>query len=542
MSAAQDHSDIDKLPTEFEVHEAIREVFLDPQNGTQDDISRAGCLALAKKSNEVGGKDNGHVVWNAWRKSFPTTPNPSKNRVQFAGVNFSTSENKLNDQPISFAKFEFGDWAEFKGSEWDGFTNFEGAKFGGNACFLSARFGSNANFSCVVFGPKADFRSVAWGLSANFQGTYWMQDATFSGAQFGGLAMFNYALFEDGANFEGTEWHSLSHPKWLSYKSMTNFQGVVFVGQVSFQGARFDCDMNFSGASPKVHLGTLTLTKRAQLATFIEDNDLSTKTFHRIDFSGAEFLGNVNFENRCFLSKTSFGCLDQEIALQSLERDQEGKLISYGEMRWRLSVYKSLPKGKATTFAQVPEFHGCEFNQDTSFEGAKFPQPTGSEEAARAYRTLKLAFSKQQAIREEQRFFRLEMEEETLRETGLKRVLFKAYKFCSDYGFSVVRPLVYGGVLVLALTALYGFLSWLGQCGVSLQACHFAPQWLEFSLLQTLPLPGLDKLVEDASKVFWPSGAWWGLALSVLVVFHKTISLAVLFLVGLAIRNLFKLK
>ena len=73
-----------------------------------------------------------------------------------------------------------------------------------------------------------------------------------------------------------------------------------------------------------------------------------------------------------------------------------------------------------------------------------------------AYRTLKLAFNKQQAVREEQRFFRLEMEEETLRETGIKRWLFRAYKTFSDYGFSVTRPLKYGGLGVLVLTLLYG--------------------------------------------------------------------------------------
>ncbi|MFM7697105.1 MAG: hypothetical protein ACKO5X_00535 [Limnohabitans sp.] len=134
------------------------------------------------------------------------------------------------------------------------------------------------------------------------------------------------------------------------------------------------------------------------------------------------------------------------------------------------------------------------------------------------------------------------MEEETLRETGLKRWLFRVYKELSDYGFSISRPLKYDGFSVMALTSVYGLLSWLGHCGLTVQACQFAPQWLEFSLLQSLPLPGLDKLSEAASKAFWPAGAWWGLVLSALVILHKTISIATLFLVGLALRNLFKLK
>ncbi len=155
---------------------------------------------------------------------------------------------------------------------------------------------------------------------------------------------------------------------------------------------------------------------------------------------------------------------------------------------------------------------------------------------------MKLAFSKQQAIREEQRFFRLEMEEETLRETGLKRQLFKAYKLLSDYGFSVARPLLLLLATLLIFAAIYGLLSWWGQCGFSVQSCRLAPEWLEFSMLQSLPLPGLDKLSVEASQVFWPAGQWWGLVLAVLVIVHKTISLAALFLIGLALRNLFKLK
>lgn len=134
------------------------------------------------------------------------------------------------------------------------------------------------------------------------------------------------------------------------------------------------------------------------------------------------------------------------------------------------------------------------------------------------------------------------MEEETLRETGFKYVLFKAYKFCSDYGFSVVRPFTLFIAAWLGFAWIYGFYSGVAPCYSWQSYCTFQSEWLNYSLQQALPLPGLDKLVEEASEVFPPSGAWWGLALSVLVVFHKTISLAMLFLVGLAIRNLFKLK
>ncbi len=376
-----DHPDIEKLPLEIDgipVRETIREIFRNPENGTPDNISKAGCLSLALKSNEVGWEGAGHVVWNAWRENFPVSRSGSpKNNADFEGVDFSV----CTDSEVSFRRFQFGRRASFK----------------------KATFAKKISFMDAVFGDSSTFHQ---------------------------------AKFLGGANFRSS--------------------------------AQSD-----------------------------------TKFFLRTRFSECQFAEVVNFSNRTFLSSVSF---------------------------------------KGTKFDTFPVFHGCELHQDTSFEDAIFPPATGNENAARAYRTLKLAFSKQQAIREEQRFFKLEMEEETLRETGIKRWLFRAYKIFSDYGFSVTRPLLYGGVAVVALSLVYGLLSWLGQCGSSMGACRFAPQWLEFSLLQTLPLPGLDKLSEVASKAFWPEGAWWGLGLSALVILHKTISLAALFLTGLALRNLFKLK
>lgn len=70
------HPDIDKLPLETDgirVRETIREIFRNPENGAPDNISKAGCLALAIKSNEVGreaGDGKTHVLWNAWCERF----------------------------------------------------------------------------------------------------------------------------------------------------------------------------------------------------------------------------------------------------------------------------------------------------------------------------------------------------------------------------------------------------------------------------------------------------------------------------------------
>lgn len=510
MSSVQDRPDIEKLPLEIDgvsVRETIREIFHNPENGTPDNISKAGCLALAIKSNEVGrtvGGDKTHVLWNAWRERFAVTRGRlrSRNAVDFSAIDF---RNEPNDD-ILFSNMQFGDDADFSFAQFGNYANFQFAQFGERAVFVGAlfegranfdvsRLGDGADFSVAQFANGADFTVAQFGANTQFVATQFGAQTDFRGAQFGNRVDFRYAHFGDEAIFRGYSW-----------KTLQTVYGHHFQAAKDWADAR----------------------------------NLLPDVFRGVRFSGAVFEGTVDFSDRQFSSTTDFGLLHVEFTYTDVVRDKDQRPVQDEDSEWQTEEKR--PTQHHVSFGKAPIFHGCELHQDTSFEGVVFPLATGSDEAARAYRTLKLAFSKQQAIREEQRFFRLEMEEETLRETGLKRWLFKAYKKFSDYGFSITHPLKYGGLSVLALTAVYGLLSWLGQCGLSVQACHFAPQWLEFSLLQTLPLPGLDKLSEAASKAFWPAGAWWSLGLSALVILHKTISLAALFLIGLALRNLFKLK
>jgi uncharacterized protein YjbI with pentapeptide repeats len=512
-----DHPDLENLPLEIDslpVRETVREIFRNSENGTPDNISKAGCLALALKSNEVGGEAKGHVIWNAWRMAFPSQKNWSTADGQFKSqaLNWSNISDFRNfdGRLKNFAHFLFDHGADFTGAWWDFDLDFRGAKIGDDAIFAGANFGS-------------------W---AKFQGSQWGNFGIFLGGKWGSNARFEAAIFGVGCDFSLTSWKD------------ANFRGAMWGRGARFCASQWQGYADFSAAEWNELIDffqTEQLWASAQQRA--SKDNTAPNAICEVSFSGAEFKSQLNFTGRQFVGTTFFAREEYQPpnCIRTVSRYPDGKAVldNEGSPTW---VNWEGRHAHTIFLTAPPFFHGCELHQDTSFEGAQFPEPTGSEEAARAYRTLKLAFSKQQAIREEQRFFRLEMEEETLRETGPKRWLFQAYKTFSDYGFSITRPLKYGGLFVLGFTVVYGLLSWLGQCGLSIQACHFAPQWLEFSLLQTLALPGLDKLSEAASKAFWPEGAWWGLVLSALVIAHKTISLVALFLIGLALRNLFKLK
>ncbi len=406
-----------------------RDVFRDPANGTPDDISTAGCLALAKL---------GKTAWNAWRNNFPAWDNEESgdttNNVDFSNVDFT-----IPDEEGRINRF------------------FNGFNFGNRAMFTFAKFPDHTSFSHATFGCLTSFEGAVFGVATGFQNT----------------------CFENGANFDGS-----------CFMELGSFKEAIFQGTSSFLASPWE---------------NITPNTESQLLG----------RFRSITFSGARFLGDTDFSGRIFEGACSFAGLALPAHVKSLT---------------------------PTIFEKAPKFHNCKLHQDTTFDGAVFPHPSGSNEAARAYRTLKLAFSQQQAVREEQRFFKLEMAEEAARATGIQKFFYKAYAACSDYGFSVGRPLALLGLSLLAFSGVYGFFSWLNHCLPTQAACQFNPSWAEFSLIQALPLPGLDKLSDALrGQLFLPSG-WISIFVTMAVILHKTVSIAALFLAGLALRNLFKLK
>jgi hypothetical protein len=503
----QDHPDIEKLPlviNNIPVRETIRDIFRNPENGTPDNINKAGCLALAKQ---------GAIIWNAWRAAFPAIqilkaifPTQYRNRADFSSQNFQGILSNLQD-------FDFGNRANFDQSVWGSFTKFEGTKWGNQSSFFGA-----------VWGDHCNFERAQWGEFCRFDGAVWGETTKFSSAKWGSNCMFNEARWGVHSSFAHANLGG-----WLK------FNNCVFEHDAAFDFSCFGKDIKFTGT---IFEGSVRFSS--------SDN---ANKFSSIDFSGCEFKKEADFGGRKFCGKTNFGLTHESDKKLSLVRDEKGLIVYRDDNEFPL-FYKTDFDRRPVIFHKQPNFHGCEIHQDTSFEGAKFPEPTGTEEAARACRTLKLAFSKQQAVREEQRFFRLEMAEETmgyrnkakqaLREfellkglrEGFTWVLYKAYSMLSDYGFSVARPLVLLVAAWLVFAAIYGSHS-NGQtiCMVWMEGCELQINWLNFSLQQALPLPGFDKLDHPIKGV---AVGWLFL--------HKTISLAALFLIGLALRNLFKLK
>ena len=127
------------------------------------------------------------------------------------------------------------------------------------------------------------------------------------------------------------------------------------------------------------------------------------------------------------------------------------------------------------------------------------------------------------------------------------RHLFALYGLLADYGFSVKRPILAWLLFTGACAALYGIGMSASRCWLVAQDCiasgALTGKWIEYSLLNALPLPGLDRYAEEIRKALFEAAHP---LVSLLVLFtgivHKTASLVAVFLVALALRNLFKMK
>lgn len=291
------------------------------------------------------------------------------------------------------------------------FADFSHACIGPRTQFHAVAFGNHVRFTGARFGKMVDFREAKFGDGIDWRETQFDDHATFNGTQFGKATLFDGARFGDHATFSGAWFKELTGFTNAQFGGTTRFDGAFFEGMTSFAHAYFRANVNFAAGG-----------------TDPADSPWGFRTdvFRSMNFRNAIFGGDVSFTNRRF---------------------QQGVTFS------------------GAIFARIPDFHGADLHQDTDFQGASFNvsgwrSDGEASRAERAYRTLKLAMAEQHASNEQARFFAYELECRRQQRSAplFSRLMAALYKYGSDYGRSMLRPLAWWVVLfgyaVLALTAL----------------------------------------------------------------------------------------
>ena len=174
------------------------------------------------------------------------------------GINFSHSI-FLGSVDFSDAEFKEGEANFYNASFAGGDATFERTLFsGGRAQFLGAEFGAGAHFWHTKFvGGGATFARARFHRGAAFSDAEFSGgEASFSGASFlGAVARFEGARFAKGAEFNAIYDAYIDKERrgdlLTEFYSTANFTGVEFGGATSFTDARFHKEAMFNLAQIK---------------------------------------------------------------------------------------------------------------------------------------------------------------------------------------------------------------------------------------------------------------------------------------------------
>ena len=310
---------------------------------------------------------------------------------------------------------------------------------------------------------------------------------------FRGATFLGYAEFA-GATFSGT-----AHFLGATFSGHAVFEGATFSGHAAFEDATFSGYAEFAGA-------TFSGDAAFESATFSKYADFAGATFSRgANFEGATFSRGANFSNGAFELRTSF------------------------------AGAKFLPPS-----ANPPQFFNTKLHEDTEWTDVRWPdQPKTREEAIghrRAYERLKLVMDSQNKFHDEHMFLRMELRCREIEEpNSWASWTSRLFRWTSDYGWSIRRPSAGLGITLASGWALIFIAEWFELWFGSDDYLGLG-QSFALSLSNVFGFLGFSRtFLSDEIKTLT--------AFSEVVSATQTIvGLILFFLLGLALRNRFRIK
>lgn len=282
------------------------------------------------------------------------------------------------------------------------------------------------------------------------------------------------------------------------FKTIVDFRQFYFPAWTRFNTATFSEFADFETA-------TFSGTADFETATFSGDANFETATFNKTAyFKTAVFCGNPNFSNGKFLSRTSFS--------------------------------------QARFTKIVPKFYQCTVHEDTSFTALKGHWPAittdNADDSKRAYIRLRHIMNGLQKRDDEHFFFRQEMRCKAELEGGLYKILSGSFRVLSNYGHSVGRPVGWLFGLVMACAVIYFAY---GVADAQARLHPLSPKGgfsaLGQSIANSFSFFGFQRLYYGTEFVKdLPFG------LRIMSGFQTVLSFILIFLLGLGLRNRFRLR
>lgn len=308
-----------------------------------------------------------------------------------------------------------------------------------------------------------------------------------------------------------------------------DFQGFVFPGDANFSQCAFYKPALFNRA---VFKGLVQIDRGIFHADAIFENAVFEQgaymAHHHFlsyaNFRCATFIGTCDLTNAHFGGETVFtGASFDDALFRGVE--VEHRLVTFEDAK----------------FMKVPDFRNSSFKTPPILSGIIVSDPknkaTPEGQDADKYRYLKLMASDAKDHQNELKFFAKELRAKRGHETKDRRAILlnRLYEWSSDFGQSVALPLYWLLGLVVA--------SWLVRVGACLPASWNALEaHLAMSFADTFLLVGSEKWgLRTTAVPLAVCSRDFGLWQHVGALVQSITSVALVFLIGLGLRNRFKM-
>lgn len=409
-------------------------------------------------------------------------------------------------------------WVKLGADAWNGWMR--GAEGSRNAAvdFSGATFEA-IDFSRFQFPRECTFAGAVFSGPANFGSAVFHNKVTFEKARFSNEANFRHAIFNATASFEGAEFRKVDFVE-------SKFFGNTYFSKATFQKVATFHEVEFSG---DVWLRDTTFEGLADFDGITVEGDL---TFRRARLKRGFYLSNAKLDGRVHLFTSDFAGDCRFVASR----------FNGGRTSFDDSTFGAVPDLRSTIFGVPPSFQRVKIGYARAKTiGGRFIGLAADRKDAAKYRRLKqLAFEAKDHDRELGFFI---MEQRAKRGHDYRQVsrivLDIVYDWLSEYGRSIARPVTW----LVVLTAL----------SFAVIADAYAATWSDV-LAKVVPmlvlattnatlLVGSDKwlLRSEAFKTLGVDDKTFGLSGELLAYGQSALSLLLLFLIGLALRNRFRI-
>lgn len=507
------------------------------------------------------GKD----AWNKYMQEHPNT------NVKFEG--------EISN--CDFSNYTFSGLVNFYEALFKNEANFQNAHFSQHVHYVESVFESGANFDNTTFEQTSNFTKARLYSPLSFKKTkfskrvlFWEAEFLASESELVGPVSFKGAILYE-AEFHKSVFNVMMSFRDINFFGMTNFMESQFNLGVTFASTRFN-EKNENCVSPAIPFVCFVKTKFNSQTYFDNVNfsievDFSCANFFSsekivmsgdglIQFHGVEFRQNTKFIKTEFTHLTifkncTFGKLADFFAAKFHAQASFDAVVFYHAAFFEAIVSNGLLEFEDTTFDEAPNFLAAQMPSDVVDDMHIEYSPTVTiryrtietlihdlrdqyitKSSEQTYRRLKNLAHESKNHNQEQTFFAMEMRAKRDNENNyLNSLMIDLYELLSNFGRSIVRPSAWLFVFMCLFTLGYQHIS---------STTNYLLAFF-YSLSNCLPFGGLWRQSEYLFQQLFPSAESWSSVQQItyysLITFNGLFGFVFIFLIGLGLRNRFRL-